>query len=100
MRIAMAACGPSEVQFETALTKDTSLVSASPNRAIVYVFGNGVTSHILAQATVRVGMDGSWVGAVKWTPTLQFRSDRGYITFAFNGKEETVRTGWLSMFCM
>jgi hypothetical protein len=95
-----ASCGPNETQFETRLSKPQSVSvqskSAQPasqpapeaGKSLVYVvevFDKAVGQ--FGRPTVRVGVDGKWIGADKGNSYLSFSVDPG---------EHHVCTNWQS----
>jgi len=66
MQKAMAACGPSNAQYLVKFRKEAVPVSPNHDVAHINVFDNDISSRIFSGgAVVRVGVDGSWVGALK-----------------------------------
>ncbi|MFP5237240.1 MAG: hypothetical protein ACLGSD_15185 [Acidobacteriota bacterium] len=66
LRIAMAACGPAGALFRVDLVRKANLPPVRADRAVVYVIGNAVHFGLGPGAPIlRVGVDGTWVGAVK-----------------------------------
>jgi hypothetical protein len=78
-----AGCGPSQTQFDVKLD-DTLHVLAQPeeSKAIVYVFEDDLTG-----PTMRIGIDGSWVGAT---------TGKSFIYFSLTPGEHSVCTEWQS----
>jgi hypothetical protein len=59
-----AACGPETVSFKVKLDKSQhTLAQPEPGKARVYFFGDAGTSVTLGYPTVKVAMDGAWLGA-------------------------------------
>jgi hypothetical protein len=61
-----AGCGPSNVEFNVKTDKNQHPTSQpAPGKAMVYIFNNllSSTSINIGNVTVRVGLDGEWVGA-------------------------------------
>lgn len=80
---AEAACGPKEVQFE-AQPASTQILTTQPptqpeaGKSLVYVvevFERAVNQ--FSRPTLRVGLDGKWVGAAKGDSYLSFSVDPG-----------------------
>lgn len=66
LRAAMSACGPGDEAFKVRLTRPAGPMPSAPGQAVVFVIGNAV--HFgdgLGAPILRVGVDGTWVGAVK-----------------------------------
>ena len=85
---AEAACGPNEVSFETETVKDQPVAQVETGKAQVYVievFDKVVGE--LSRPTLRVGLDGSWVGANKGD---------SYISFPVDPGEHHLCTNWQS----
>ena len=75
-----AACGPETVQFSTAHGEvGDSAPPDSPDKATVYVIEiyNLADKGRFARPTVRVAMDGSWIGATQGFSYLRFPADAG-----------------------
>ncbi len=59
-----AACGPENVSFKVKLDESQhTLAQPDPGKARVYFFQDAGTSHTLGYPTVKLAMDGAWVGA-------------------------------------
>ena len=66
------ACGPGNVEFAAAKSKDPSPIGRPESgKALVYVVA------VKSLALVRVGLDGAWVGAVNDTSSVSFAVDPG-----------------------
>jgi hypothetical protein len=80
---AAAGCGPSQIQFNVK-TDDTLHLLAEPEagKAIVYVFEDD-----FASPTMRIGLDGSWVGAT---------TAKSFIYFSVAPGDHSVCTEWQS----
>jgi hypothetical protein len=78
-----AGCGPSQTQFDVKLD-DTLHIPAQPEegKAIVYVFEDDFTG-----PTMRIGVDGTWVGAT---------NNKSFIYFSLAPGEHSVCTEWQS----
>lgn len=75
---AEAACGPHEVQFSTKAADNQPLSQPETGKSLVYVaevFENLVNQ--ITRPTLRVGLDGTWVGAVKGDTYISFSIDPG-----------------------
>ena len=67
---AEAACGPREIEFNTKAADIQPLSQPEAGKSLVYVaevFEKAANQ--LARPTLRVGLDGTWVGAVKGDTT-------------------------------
>ena len=61
---ATAACGPENVSFKVKLDDSQhTLAQPEPGKARVYFFHDAGTSSTLGYPTVKLAMDGAWVGA-------------------------------------
>jgi len=59
-----AACGPENVSFKVKLDDSQhTLAQPDPGKARVYFFGDAGTSITVGYPTVKIAMDGTWVGA-------------------------------------
>jgi len=59
-----AACGPEKVSFNVTLDDSQhTLAQPEPGKARVYFFHDAGTSSTLGYPTVKLAMDGAWVGA-------------------------------------
>jgi hypothetical protein len=78
-----AGCGPSQSQFEVKLD-DTLHLLAQPEegKAILYVFEDDFTG-----PTMRIGVDGSWVGAT---------NSKSFLYFSLAPGEHSICTEWQS----
>ena len=78
-----AGCGPNDVQFDVRLD-DSLHVLAQPEegKAIVYVFEDD-----LSGPTMRIGVDGYWVGAT---------NNKSFLYFSLAPGEHSVCTEWQS----
>jgi hypothetical protein len=75
---AEVACGPKEIQFDTQLAAAQPLAQPDPGKSLVYVvevFEKVVGE--LSSPTLRVGLDGTWVGADKGNSYISFSADPG-----------------------
>jgi len=76
-------CGPSEAYFDVKTDrKQHPVAPADPGKAIVYVFED-----MERGPTMRVGLDGSWIGANK---------GKSYSFFSVDPGEHQVCTNWQS----
>ena len=76
---AEAACGPAQVQFDAQPAKDQPPAQPEAGKSLVYVvevFGEG-GNQIGGGPTLRVGLDGKWVGADRPASYLAFSVDPG-----------------------
>ena len=83
-------CGPTQVEFDVKLDRTRhALGQAEPGKALVYVievFQRPLTE--LGVPTIRVGLDGAWVGANHGTSFLSFSVEPG---------EHHLCTNWQSV---
>lgn len=73
-----AVCGPKEVQFDTETVQNRPLAQPEAGKSLVYVievFDKVVGE--LSHPTLRVGLDGKWVGADKGNSYLSVSVDPG-----------------------
>ena len=76
-------CGPSDAYFDVKTDRQQHLVApADPGKAIVYVFED-----MERGPTMRVGLDGSWIGANK---------GKSYFSFSVDPGDHQVCTNWQS----
>jgi len=73
-----AACGPTDVQFDTHVSKDQTVAAPEAGKSLIYVVEvfDKVVGQI-SRPTLRVGVDGKWVGANKGDSYLSFGVDPG-----------------------
>ncbi len=80
---ARGGCGPSDAYFDVKTDRQQHLVApADPGKAIVYVFED-----MERGPTMRVGLDGSWIGANK---------GKSYFSFSVDPGDHQVCTNWQS----
>jgi len=73
-----AACGPKDVQFETQAAPSQPSTQPEAGKSLVYVvevFDRAVGQ--LSRPTLRVGVDGKWVGADKGNSYISFSIEPG-----------------------
>jgi hypothetical protein len=73
-----AACGPSDIQFEMETGKNQPLPEMEAGKSVVYVievFDRAANQ--ISRPTLRVGLDGKWVGAGKGTSYINFTVEPG-----------------------
>ncbi len=82
------ACGPADVRFDAHTSSPGQPASLEPGKALVYV------SEVFKKApgditnpTIRIGMDGSWMGATR---------SNSYIAFEVDPGEHHLCTNWQS----
>jgi hypothetical protein len=75
---ALAACGPQEVQFDAQATSNQPLPQLEAGKSLVVVIEvfDKVVGQI-SRPTLRVGLDGAWVGAAKGDSYISFSVDPG-----------------------
>jgi hypothetical protein len=75
---AEAACGPREVQFDTQVSKDQAVAAPEAGKSLIYVVEvfDKVVGQI-SRPTLRVGVDGKWVGADKGDSYLSYVVEPG-----------------------
>lgn len=76
---AEAACGPAAVQFDAQAAKDNNQPPAQPEvgKSLVYVVEVFEAVNPIGSPTLRIGLDGKWVGADKADSYLSFSVDPG-----------------------
>ncbi len=87
---ALSACGPDEVRFEVQTRATGPVAEPGADKALVYVIEVfNKASNELGEPTVRVGLDGAWVGATKGD---------SYSSFSVTAGEHHLCTEWQSQF--
>jgi hypothetical protein len=84
------ACGPKDVNFEAKAVPGQPVPQAEPGKALVFV--SEVFKKVpgeLGNPTIRVGLDGSWMGAVR---------ANSYLAFSVEPGEHHLCTNWQSHF--
>jgi hypothetical protein len=73
-----AACGPKDVQFEPHAASNQPLAQPDASKSLIYVVEvfDKVVGQI-SRPTLRVGVDGKWVGADKGNSYISFSVDPG-----------------------
>ncbi len=60
----VAACGPSNISFKVKLDSSQHMLEQpDPGKARIYFFQDAGTNATLGYPTVKIGMDGAWLGA-------------------------------------
>lgn len=81
-----ASCGPQNIKFDVHTTKSTNNTTREPDRAEVYLMEIFVRPPFpVSGPTVRVGVDGKWIGAVHGTSYVAFLLLRVNTIFVCNG---------------
>jgi len=79
--LAMAGCGPNEVKFEVKKDKkEHPTGQVEPGKALVYVFGDETRDADVSYfggPTVRLGVDGAWMGATQYQSYFFFLVEPG-----------------------
>jgi hypothetical protein len=87
--IAAAGCGPDKVQFDVKTDKHQHIESQpEPGKALIYIFEQvklDPDALPVNLATVRVGLDGQWVGA---------NHGKSYFSFSVDPGDHDVCAGW------
>ena len=86
---ALSACGPDEVRFEVQTRATGPVAEPGADKALVYVIEVFNKKYELEGPTVRVGLDGAWVGATKGD---------SYFSFSVTAGEHHLCTEWQSRF--
>ncbi len=88
-----AGCGPAETQFNVKTDKNQHPMAEPPSdKALIYIFEDEKRDDKvfqLASVTMRVGLDGKWVGA---------NHGRSYFSFVAQPGEHHLCTDWQSSF--
>lgn len=72
------ACGPLDMRFNTQASGDHPSEHPSPGKALVYVVEDfRKAPGELGNPTIRIGLDGKWIGAVRANSYLSFEVDPG-----------------------
>jgi len=74
---AETACGPAQVQFDARAAKDQPPAQPEAGKSLVYVVEVFEAVNPIGGPTLRVGLDGRWVGADKSDSYLSFSVDPG-----------------------
>jgi len=84
------ACGPKDVNFDVKTVSGQPIPQADPRKALIFVSEvfNKVPGE-LGNPTIRIGVDGSWVGATRGNSYLPIPVDPG---------EHHICTNWQSHF--
>jgi len=72
-----SACGPMDVNFSVKETNTQATPSMQAGKALVYVFEDVTNVPLTPAMNFRVGLNGSWVGALKNMTYLSFAVDPG-----------------------
>jgi hypothetical protein len=73
-----AACGPSDVKFDVTRTDAPSPSEPATGKALVYIIEDlGYTNCFTGCTTLRIGFDGSWIGATQGNSRFSFSVDAG-----------------------
>ncbi len=87
---ALSACGPDEVRFEVQTRATGPVAEPGADKALIYVIEvYNKASNELGEPTVRVGLDGVWVGATKGD---------SYFSFSVTAGEHHLCAEWQSQF--
>lgn len=74
---AIAACGPTETEFDVKIDKARHpLAEAEAGKALVYVIEDQKTKNV-RDVTLRIGLDGAWIGANRGNSYFFFSVDPG-----------------------
>ena len=89
--LASAGCGPDKVQFDVKTdAKQHPEGQVEPGKALVYVFADerrDASVHYFGNPTVRLGVDGAWMGAIKY---------HSYFFFPVSSGGHRMCAGWQS----
>lgn len=91
---AAPSCGLNDVKFAVKTTKGKANAgSPDSGKALVYFLEDDTMFESLPRPTVRVGMDGSWIGATHGSSWSTFSVDPGDHHLCVNWQEEDVLSG-------
>lgn len=83
-----SACGPLNAQFDAQLAASQPAVQSEPGKALVYVAEDFRRAPgEIGNPTLRVGMDGTWMGATR---------ENSYLAFTVEPGEHHLCTSWQS----
>ena len=83
---ARTACGPLTAQFEAQAAAGQPAAQLEPGKALVYIAEDfRKAPGEIGNPTLRIGMDGAWVGATRTTPISPSLSSQENTTFALVG---------------
>jgi hypothetical protein len=83
------ACGPDNVKFKVSSSGRQPAAEPEPGKALVYVVEQfDRPSNEIGRPTIRVGLDGSWMGANRGT---------SYLSFSVEPGEHHLCTDWQSL---
>jgi len=68
---ALQACGPQQINFDTSISDDKPPAQPEPGKALIYV------AQEMPVITLKIGMDGAWVGATHGHSYLVFPVEPG-----------------------
>jgi len=86
-----AGCGPSAVSFDVTTDKNLHpLPQPEAGKALVYVIN-------WVDTTTRVGMDGSWIGAIHYRSYFSFSAEPGDHRVCLNSPRENLRGSALTI---
>jgi hypothetical protein len=86
-----AGCGPSAVSFDVTTDKNQHpLAQPEAGKVLVYVIN-------WVDTTTRVGMDGSWVGAIHYRSYFSFSAEPGDHRVCLNSPRENLRGSALTI---
>ena len=87
---AKAACGPDNVSFSVKTSEGSHpAATIEPGKALVYVVGQDLTACNGCGRVARIGLDGSWAGAINFG---------SYTSFSIEPGEHHLCTNWQSFF--
>ena len=96
---AQAACGPSSVRFDAEFSPSRQAAQPEPGKALVYVIEDYRRyPGELLNPTIRVGLDGAWVGATRASSYLYFSVDPGEHHLCTNWQSSLKRLSSLAAF--
>lgn len=95
---APSACGPKNVNFEVTLEDSTrTLAEPEPGKATVYFIQDDGPDGNHQHATVRIGLDGAWVGAYKHNSYFAVSVSPGDHHICANVQSELSKWGNLAL---
>ena len=84
---ALSACGPADVKFDVNMDQTQPVTEPPTGKALVYMIEDGGQGTEFGGITVRVGLDGAWIGANK---------ENSYFTFSVSPGEHHLCSNWQS----
>ncbi len=91
---AMATCGPANSNYHVQLQAHPEPLTPPNGKARVFFIGNSIFPRLISNATVvRIGIDGSWAGAVKYDSWFELLLPPGTHHFCAEWKNASSMNG-------